>query len=318
MFESFHQAWWNAMTRYQLNTPGVNPHHCHRGSAGFAIAMNRFNAGDYGSAMRWCVLTQLSDAILGNNMGGAYGMLIATLGLPSGTVQQITNIAAQKADQLMLAPANWSEWEATPESMILDVIRGPQFAILQRTTTRYEHEITPSVYEKLRVRAASPAGTGADLEELAAYLVSLLPGYRLRRNMLAVDYAYENDVIAALTPYARPLFSDQPTSILIECKNWKTDKLGSSIVGYFYSRMMLVGCRIGVLISQNGVTSMADQGVPQEERAGRAMIRRLHHETGSVVISLDAQALQRIGTASSVLQVLQEPYEDFVFGPDGG
>src|SRR5437899_853345 len=40
--ERFYLAWWNAMTGYQLDVPGIDPRLCHRGSAGYGLAMNRW------------------------------------------------------------------------------------------------------------------------------------------------------------------------------------------------------------------------------------------------------------------------------------
>jgi hypothetical protein len=322
--ERFYLAWWNAMTRYQLDNPGIDPGLCHRGSAGYALAVNRWAGGDHGSAVRWCVLAHLADRLEGDYDGAAEQMLVATLGVPTEAVDEIARIAST-AREIKRKPKSSTRAsrgrlrrvavvDVTPEVLLLKVIGGSHFSSLLRETPRLEHEINPALYDKLRLRGET--GSGQDLELLAAYLVSLLPGYRPRRNTLSGDYASENDVIAAHSPYARPLVSDQASSILIECKNWRKDRLGTSVVGYFYSRMLILNCRLGVLISQRGVTRMGDKRVPRAERAGEAMIRRLFHETGRVVLSLDADALRRVAQYGSFLQVLRERHEDFVFGAE--
>lgn len=307
--ERFYLTWWNAMTRYQLDNPSVDSTWCYRAHAGLMIAVNRWAGSDYASAVRWCALAHLADRLDGDLDGAAEQMLVATLGVPSEAVDDMSSIAAD-ARRVKGTPA------AMPEILLLKVLGGSHFSAMLRETPRPEHELNPALFNKLRT-IADDDKTGSNLELLVAYLVSLLPGYRPKRNTLTSDYACENDVIAALTPYARPLVSDQPSSVLIECKNWKEARLGSSIVGYFYSRMAILGCRFGLLVSQQGVTRMGvDTDVARPEQAGEAMIRRLFHETGRVVLSLDAASLRKVSEFGSFLQIIREKYEDFVFGSE--
>jgi hypothetical protein len=118
-------------------------------------------------------------------------MLVATLGVPNEAVEEIASIAGDAREQKGVP-------ESMPEVLLLRVLGGSHFSAMLRETPRPEHELNPALFEKLRAIAESDR-RGQNLELLAAYLVSLLPGYRPRRNTLASDYACENDVIA-LTP----------------------------------------------------------------------------------------------------------------------
>jgi len=239
-------------------------------------------------------------------------MLVGAFGIPTTVIVEIER-QAQVVEQAAAAdPSVWKDPGRLPEMLLLGLLRGKHYSHLMLATHRYEHELNPELYEVL-LKTALDDATGKTLELLVAYLVSLAPGYRSRIGAIAADFSCEHDVIALQTPTATAFVPSHSGSVLVECKNWKDRKVNAAVIGYLHARMLVTGCRLGILVSQDGPTRM-DSSLGADEKAGLALMRRLYHETGNLLLSFNKEDLTRVGELRSFRTVVEERAEDFIYG----
>ena len=310
LVEEFQASWWDSMTEYQIQTSSP-PDVCYRAVAGFGLAVNKFASGDLESAVRWCTLARIADVLGGvDSGGGAQHMLRSTLGVPKGVDELLGENARKARDRA--ASEGWAASNVLPESLLLEMLRGPHFHQFCRRSVVHEHSICRPYYQ-LVLKEAREDTTGKMLERLAAYLVSSLAGYRPQMSVVAKDLAWEHDVVGTVVIPTAPILPGFGDCILIECKNWREKRINTQVVGHLFARMQLMGCRLGILVTREGVTGMNREGGDSDERAAKAIIRRLYHQTGHLCLVLADRDLDRLADVS-FRSLAHEMYEEFVFG----
>lgn len=97
---------------------------------------------------------------------------------------------------------------------------------------------------------------GRALEDLICYVFAQVPGVSItRRNEMNVFHTEEIDV--ALWNDASPDgFFFLPNIVLVECKNW-SNRVSSSEVSWFDTKLRNRGLSFGVLVATNGITGDA-------------------------------------------------------------
>jgi hypothetical protein len=133
-------------------------------------------------------------------------------------------------------------------------------------------------------REASPEATGKALEQLVAWLLTLIPGFSVEHaNRWAFGGASEVDlsVFNRQDPDGLPAFPDM---ILVECKN-RTTRMDSSEVAWFDWKLQLGGVAMGIIVSVGGIT-----GDPQRKSAAWSIVARANSATPQrriLVVSLE-------------------------------
>jgi hypothetical protein len=263
--------------------------------------------------VRWAALARLADAVDGfETGGGAQYLLRSSLGLPRAADAELGRVGL-KARERALADNVWNEPGVFPEYLLTGILRSDAARHFVRRSIASEYALCEPFF-RLLLEAARKDKSGAALEQLAAYLATLLPGCRPRVGVLAEDYAYENDVVVSeVTPGDFPI-PNVGGAVLMECKNWEDEKMRSPHVGYFFTRMQLIGCRLGVLISRQGVTNMARGNDRADEKAAKAIIRRVYHQTGAVCLVVTDADLETICESGSFRSLIDAKYDEFVHG----
>lgn len=127
------------------------------------------------------------------------------------------------------------------------------------------------------VIALNPAATkserGKALEDLVAYVFSLVPGISVtHRNVMNVFNTEEIDV-AVFNDGASDGFHYLPSVVLIECKNWSVP-VSSNEVSWFLNKLRSRGLDFGILIATNGITGDATDLTAAHNLVSAALLDR--------------------------------------------
>jgi hypothetical protein len=142
--------------------------------------------------------------------------------------------------------------------------------------------------------------SGMQLELLATYLMSSIPGCRARKEKSrSTDY----DVVCALDAPADDFRRDLGRYFLCECKYWK-EPADFTTIAKFARVLESAKCRFGILFSRNGVSGNQD-----EPKAARRELLKLYHDTGIVVVVVDHEDLRQVVDGASLVVMLRRKYE---------
>lgn len=121
--------------------------------------------------------------------------------------------------------------------------------------------------------AATTSERGKALEDLVAYVFSLVPGISVtHRNEMNVFDTEEIDV-AVFNDGAPDGFHYLPSVVLIECKNWSAP-VSSIEVNWFLSKLRSRGLDFGILIATNGITGNAHDLTAAHSLVSAALLER--------------------------------------------
>lgn len=279
--------------------------------------------GDQGLAFRWMLLTAIHDIQNSWDDSPALQMTQASFGLSAQAAQRIVGLTTECVGEI---GDDWARPAGFPEEVLQRLLSHTdgrdsyteQIAFLE---TRQEFPVSPGYLRALLeplndqgqgVNAPSSTDKGRQLEAIARYLTSLLPGCVPRANLLSVDQAFESDIVVANVYTQQTIISDLfGRYILVECKNYERP-VDASRVGYFLHRMRMVHAHFGIIFAARGITGSKSDN---EERAARSLIRRAYHEDGSICVVIDCADLRRLADGElSFYWLLHSRYEAFRFG----
>lgn len=294
--------------------------------AGIAIMLTELYMlwGDKATAFKWALHTQADDILGEHEAGGGLGKqyLSTIFGMSESALEELDHIATECLKEVKQTGDN--DW-AKPAGFAEEVVR--RFAqrevigthLLAEAASFREFPLSPAYFQALSEcvhLAETPQEKGGALEDLAFYLLALLPGCGPRRNVLDEDLASESDIVVRnLNQVANLTAELLGRHFLVECKNWEK-RVGVRDVGYFLYRMRLTHARFGIIFSKSGISG-GDEG-----KAARALIRRAFHEDGSVCVVVDDRDLANLAQGKgSFWWMLLEKIEKLRFGRprgDGG
>jgi len=141
---------------------------------------------------------------------------------------------------------------------------------------------------------------GRELEILAQYLLSSIPGFRTypRRKTPSTDY----DVVSTIEGLATDFRHELGRYIVCECKDW-AKKVDFGTIAKFSRVLDAAKCKAGILFSRRGITG--------EERTTAASRERLkvYQDRGMVILSLNLADLQRVARRENLITLLRARYE---------
>jgi hypothetical protein len=154
-----------------------------------------------------------------------------------------------------------------------------------------------------RVRATEdPIEKGPVLEDLAEILFGGIDGVVVKYRDL-VTSSSEIDLVLESDPRRCPLFlTDFPRFSLVECKNWQKP-VGAPEIRDFVSKIEKSGCKLGFLLSRNGVTG-ADNSVDALRE-----IRFAADRLGTFVIVLAEDDLVQVANGGSFEDLLDAKFD---------
>lgn len=151
---------------------------------------------------------------------------------------------------------------------------------------------------------------GKDLEGLAAYLLSCIPGFEVELNISTGD-----SQVDALIRNRGPRYDfreDLGTYIAVECKDW-SKPVGSKEVGWFVNKLQTQDCRAGILFSAKGITGNARGEADSDARYAALTLLKAHQRAGKIVMVLDWEQFSAAVQGNSLIRRLQDAYEEVRF-----
>jgi hypothetical protein len=151
---------------------------------------------------------------------------------------------------------------------------------------------------------------GKDLEGLAGYLLSCIPGFEVTLNIVTGD-----SQVDALIRNRGPRFDfrdDLGTYIVVECKDW-SKAVGSKEVGWFVNKLLTQECRAGILFSSMGITGDAKARSDSDVRYAALTLLKAYQRAGKIVMVLDREYFNEAVNGNSLIRLLQNAYEEVRF-----
>ena len=302
--------WWDQLGLLQV----IHKKKIYRAEAAFLLSDLYINMADAGLALRWAMLMQADDILHGHPFGGGAGRQTLTikLGMSIFAFDQLNNVARECLDEIN-KNGDWSQPAGFSEEVVCRFARGKAGFSLADANSQRGLPISLGYYQALYSRfelAQSANEKGEALEDIAFYLLFLLPGCVPHQNVLAEDQLFETDILVrnlSLTPSVTTDLLGR--YFLIECKNRK-EKIDVADIGYFIFRMQLTHSKFGIIFAKSGITGEG------EEKAGKALIRAAFHENDCICIVITKDDLENIKTGheQNFWWILLEKIEALRFG----
>jgi hypothetical protein len=300
------EEWWNDLGNRQRE----DSQRVYRAIVADNLAYFFLLRNDDGAAIWWSLHTQADD-ILGNHEdrgGDGKRYLRGVLGMSQAALEFFDGIGDRKRAEIASdTPAdNWSQKSGHPEDMVVEFAstHPEAMALLSRPTSVREYPLSQAYFLSLldNVNKAVPpsenTSKGNALEDLAAYLLLLIPGLVPARKLVDERNTHESDLVLRDLSGPTGITSQlMGQDILIECKNWGT-AVGVEQVGYFLYRMHLTHTRFGIMFSKGGITGS------KSDSAATDLIRKAFHEDGDVCIIIDSSDLERLSRRQTTIRTL--------------
>ncbi len=192
-----------------------------------------------------------------------------------------------------------------PEHFLLNV--RPRFILPYAAPSELDIYEVNKVYARKvlhRIQERSAKVTGKDLEMLAGYLLSCIPGFEVRSDVRADDTQY--DGLVRNTGPKHDFRADLGFYLLVECKDWEKP-VGVGEVSQFINKLILQDCRGGILFSSAGITgrTKADDAELQ--------LLKAHYRAGKTVVVLNRRDFEEAAKGRSLISMLRQKYEKIRF-----
>lgn len=305
--------WWNDFGNYQRQ----EKQYSFRAVIAYHLMNLYLHQHDYGAALRWGLLTQACDILGGHPEDGGAGkqLLLIALGMRQHELDEL-NVIARTNREVVESKKDWSLREGYAENVVLKfALRGTQYAHLigqEASITNYSlsEAYFQILLERVTDESADTYSKGEIFEELASYLLLLIPGLVPQRKVMPEDKVFENDIVVANISRSSNLASELlGRHFLVECKNWNKS-VGTSEVGYFLHRMRLTHAKFGIMFAREGIS-----GDDDGKQYAHSLIRRTFHEDSAICIVLDKRDLDTLAEREiGIWSMLFARLEQFRFG----
>lgn len=266
-------------------------------------------SGDIAAAMRWTLLFAASDQLcmsIHEDLGTVRTRIGGRYALPEDVLPKLSRFVRPHQAILREDEHNRLLPEAFAEDVVTKFLAERQeYGVLfaRHTPKVNEFPLSKVYFNSLLEKMDSVATTakkgiekGKPLEDLATYLMLLIPGWIPRRNVKTVYNEFESDIIVSNLIQAGNLNAELfGRNFLIECKNWEKP-VGTEQVGYFLYRMRLTHTTFGILFASGGITGGKKKKKKQKKVriAAESMIHRAFNEDGIICIWLDRKDLDNL------------------------
>jgi hypothetical protein len=292
---SIYQALYHRLLEIQEPGPTNSQTRVHKGTPLVRIADEHRLLGHPVLAKRYMMLTLCEDAIsMGGNIPaettGTYFRLVWQYGLSH---EQLTKYASEiwSINNAHQAESRFPEW-------ILQELD-------QDWMTEYPTSQEAGIYDFNAIyvrwlRSQLGTGTGKELERVAHYLLSCVPGFRARMRMRSMSTDY--DVVCAVEGPTLDFRSEIGRYFLCECKDWGKPA-DVTVVVKFAAVLRSAKCRFGIVFSKQGIT-----GTGSTAYAERELLKIFQHDDLTIVVISGAD-LDRLAMGDSFLPLLRSRYE---------
>ena len=152
-------------------------------------------------------------------------------------------------------------------------------------------------YVTLGKTASDTVSQGRAFEDLVCYIFGLVPGVTITHRDTSNAFRTEEVDVALWNDQTRDGFFFLPHVILVECKNW-SQRVGSSEVNWFDSKLRNRGLDFGILITTCGIT-----GDPSKPTAAHSTIATSLREGRRLVVISTAEIEQLTDSSDLVLLI---------------
>jgi hypothetical protein len=269
--------------RSHKGVPLVMMHECYR-RQGFPVL-----------AKRYLMLTLCEDAItfkgvINPDSSGVYFRLVWFHGLSHEELVRYANEIYKLAEEHQ--EESWfPEWllQEIDQDWITE-LPAPQEALIFSVNTFY--------VERLISRLGD--GSGKNLERLAAYLLSCMPGCRttIREQTPSTDY----DIVCSIEGFDVDFRSEMGRYFVCECKDW--DKpVDFSTLAKFCRVLDSTKSRFGIIFSREGITGEGATKYAEREQL------KVFQDRGMVIVVIDQDDLNQIVSGANFITLLRNKYK---------
>jgi hypothetical protein len=293
----FHQALpiFAALYDHMLAAQEQTTQRCHKGMPLIWISDCYWAMGFPVLAKRYLTLTLCEDAvqfkgIVDPDRTGVYFRLVWRQGLPDAELRRY----AKKVYALWTSNPTkclYPEWilQELDQNWMME-LPAPAESLVYRANTRYIRSLLPD----------SGDSSGEDLERLAEYVLSCMPGCRTRRRQRSLSTDY--DIVCSMEGFDVDFRSEFGRYFVCECKDWNYPA-NFSTMAKFCRVLDSTKSRFGILFSSSGLS-----GYGKTEDAEREQLK-VFQDRGMVIVVVDKSDLERVANGGNFIQVLRAKYE---------
>jgi hypothetical protein len=244
---------------------------------------------------RYLMLTLCEDAIRENGVvspenTGIYFRLVWLHGVPESDLLRY----ARRFNDLAVANperAKFPEW-------ILQQVDQTWMTELPSPGEAGVYVVNPLYVTDLLQRLGD--GSGTELELLAEYLLSCMPGCRTTRRPRSGSTDY--DILCAVEGFEVDFRSELGRYFVCEAKDW--DKPADFTAMAKFCRVLdSIKSRFGILFAKRGISGQGETRYAEREQL------KVFQDRGIVIVVVDEEDLERVAAGGHFTQMLREKYE---------
>jgi hypothetical protein len=246
-------------------------------------------------AKRYLMLTLCEDAIresgtVSPNTTGIYFRLVWGSGLPDSELQRYAQ-EIYKLSQDNPKDSMYPEWIVQElDQNWMTEFPSPQEAAVYIANPRYINYMLSKLGD----------GSGKNLEQLAGYILSCMPGCRttLRQLTKSTDY----DIVCSMEGFEVDFRSEMGRYFVCECKDWKK-AADFTTMAKFCRVLDSTKSRFGILFSKKGIS-----GAKKTTNAEREQLK-VFQDRGMVIVVIDKTDLEYVSNGGNFINLLRQRYE---------
>lgn len=285
----------NSLYQHMLRGQSENNYRAHKGMPLLWIS-DCFSALDFRlHSQRYLMLTLIEDALTAPDKvdpdgTGSYFRLVWYYGLPGLEFERYVRECKEYANQNPLE-SFYPEW-------LLQEIDQKWMTEFPTLIESSRYLVSRNYVKFLLDRLGDPSGK--NLERLASYLLSAIPGFRstTRRKSRSTDY----DIVCTVEGEEVDFRAELGRYFVCECKDLKTPS-DFSIIAKFCRVLDSTKSKFGILFSTKGLTGVG-KGINGEREQ-----MKVYQDRGLVIVVLDKKDITFLSNGGNLVTLLRERYE---------
>jgi hypothetical protein len=262
------------------------------------------------SAKKYMMLTLIEDAIrdskekgkayLNTNQGGSYFRLSFYHGMSDNEinryVKEIFNIYLRNEKESKVFYPDWFLLQLSNEWMIeYPAIKEHMYYEINRE------------YLSFLIEESKKDERGKIFEELSAYLLSGIPGFRTKHN-LRTD-TFQIDILCENNRSQIDPISELGLFIPCECKNETEKSVSLGSVAKFHSLLESTKCKAGIVFSINGLSGEKNE---EEKFAAKELIK-IYQRSGITILNITMVDIELVQKGENFISILKKKYKELRF-----
>lgn len=246
-------------------------------------------------AKRYLMLTLCEDAISSKgvihaNNSGVYFRFVWMQGMSHDELGRYAN-------EIFLLSEKYPDESFYPEWLLQEIdqdwmteLPSPQEAFIFSVNTRYVDHLFSQLGD----------GSGKNLERLAAYLLSCMPGCRttVREITPSTDY----DIVCSLEGFEVDFRSELGRYFVCECKDWEKP-VDFSTLAKFCRVLDSTKSKFGIIFSKEGITGEGITKFAEREQL------KVHQDREMVIVVVDQNDLKQMINGANFITILRNKYK---------